>query len=135
MMSSQKDKVKNEGESESGKGLVDLGLDEEADEQKIFKITKEEEKCVQDFFKSTNKKILEKECDTLALLFSHSIDVIDQAKKELMDIQSKNVTKSQQKKECRALLKYNNLKRQRNEVLARLIVISTHIGKRDQYFV
>ena len=60
---------------------------------------------------------------------------MDQAKKELMDIQSKKVTKSQQKKECRAQIKYNNLKRQRNEVLARLIVISTHIGKCDQYFV
>ena len=52
-----------------------------------------------------------------------------------MDIQSKKVTKSQQKKECRAEIKYNNVKRQRNEVLARLIVISTHIGKHDQYFV
>ena len=133
MMSNQKDKAKNEGEgeSESGKGLVDLGLDEEADEQKIFEIVKEEDKCVQDFLKSTNKKILEKEFDMLALLFSGSMDVIDHAKKELMDIQSKKVTKSQQKKEHRAQIKYNNLKRQSNEVLARLIVISTHIGKRD----
>ena len=48
-MSNQKDKAKNEGkgESESGKGLVDLGLDEEADEWKIFEIVKEEEKCVE----------------------------------------------------------------------------------------
>ena len=52
-----------------------------------------------------------------------------------MDIQSKKVTKSQQKKERRAQIKYNNLKRQRYEVLARLIVISTHIGKHDEYFV
>ena len=91
MMSNQKDKTKNEGEdeSESGEGLVDLSLDEEADEHKIFEIVKEEEeeKCVQNFFKSTNKIILEKVCDTLALLFSNSIDVIDQAKKELTDIQ------------------------------------------------
>ena len=36
--------------------------------------------------------------------------IIDQAKKELMDIQSKKVTKSQQKKEGRAQIKYNNLK-------------------------
>ena len=71
----------------------------------------------------------------LALLFSDSIYVIGQAKKELMDIQSKKVTKSQQKKEHRAQIKYNNLKRQRNEVLARLIVISTHTAKCDQYFV
>ena len=52
-----------------------------------------------------------------------------------MDIQSKKVTKSQQNKERRAPIKYNNLKRQWDEVLARVIVISTHIGKRDQYFV
>ena len=71
----------------------------------------------------------------LALLFSDSMCVIDQAKKELMDIQSKTVTKSQQKKECRAQIKCNNLKRQRDEVLARLIVISTHIGKHDQYSI
>ena len=53
MMSNQKDKAKNEGEgeSDSGEGLVDLGLGEEADEQKIIEIVKEEEKCVQDFFK------------------------------------------------------------------------------------
>ena len=56
---------------------------------------------------------------------------MDQAKKELMDIQSKKVTKSQQKKERRAQIKYNNFKRQGNEVLARLIVIITHIGKCD----
>ena len=135
MMSNQKDKAKNEGESESGKGLVDFGLDEEADEQKIFEIVKEEEKCVQDFIKSTSKKILEKECHTLALLFSDSMYFIDQAKRELMDIQSKKVTKSQQRKERRAQIKYNNLKRQRDEVLARLIFTSTHIGKCDQYFV
>ena len=69
MMSNQKDKAKNEGGGESGKGLVDLGLDEEANEQKIFEIVKEEEKCVQNFFKSTNKKILEKECNTLIIIF------------------------------------------------------------------
>ena len=63
------------------------------------------------------------------------MDVIDQAKEELMDIKSKKVTKSQEKKECRAQIKYNKFKRQRNEVLARLTVICTHIGKCDQYFV
>ena len=52
MMSNQKDKAKNEGEgeSESDESLVDLGLNEEADEQKIFEIVKEEEKHVQDVF-------------------------------------------------------------------------------------
>ena len=52
-----------------------------------------------------------------------------------MDIQSKKVIKSQQKKEHRAQIESNNLKRQRNEVLARLIAICTHIGKHNQYFV
>ena len=60
MISNQKDKAKGEGESESGEGLVDLGLDEEADEQKIFEIVKEEEKHVKDFLKSTNKKFWKK---------------------------------------------------------------------------
>ena len=32
-------------------------------------------------------------------------------------------------------IKFNTLKRQRNEVLAQLYVISSHIGKRDVYFV
>ena len=135
MMSNQKDKAKNEGESESGEGLVDLGLDEEADEQKIFEIAKEEEKRVQEFLKSTNKKILEKECDMLAYYFLTQLMLWIKQKKELTDIQSKKATKSQQKKEPRAQIKYNNFKRQGNEVLARLIVISTHIGKCDQYFV
>ena len=32
-------------------------------------------------------------------------------------------------------IEFNTLKRQRNQVLARLYVISSHIGKRDIYFV
>ena len=32
-------------------------------------------------------------------------------------------------------IKFNTLKRQRNKVLAGLYVISSHIGKRDEYFV
>ena len=32
-------------------------------------------------------------------------------------------------------IKFNTLKRQRNEVLARLYIISSHIGKCDVYFV
>ena len=83
MMSNQKNKAKNEGEGQSGssEGLVDLGLDEEADEQKIFEIVKEEEKHVQEFLKSTNKKILGKECNTLALLFSDSIVLLIKQKR------------------------------------------------------
>ena len=32
-------------------------------------------------------------------------------------------------------IRFNTLKRQRNEVLAQLYVISSHIGKHDVYFV
>ena len=47
----------------------------------------------------------------------------------------KRATKHQQKQERKAQIQYKDLKRQRNEVLARLVVISTHIGKHEQYFV
>ena len=58
------------------------------------------------------------------------MDVIDKAKKELMDIQAKKISKSQQKKEQRAQINYNNFKRQRNEILGWLIVISrVGVGK------
>ena len=55
--------------------------------------------------------------------------------KNLKQIQAKKATKFQQKKEKKAQIKFNTLKRQRNEVLARLYVISSHIGKCDVYFV
>ena len=52
-MSNPINKVKNEGESEgeSAKGLLDLGLNEETDEDKLREIVKEEEKCLQEFLK------------------------------------------------------------------------------------
>ena len=56
-------------------------------------------------------------------------------KKDLKQIQAKKATKLQQKKEKKAQIKFNTLKRQRNKVLAQLYVISSHIGKRDVYFV
>ena len=90
---------------------------------------------MQDFFKNTNREILEKEYNTLALIFPTSMDVINKAKKELIDIQVKKNFKSQQKKEQRVQINYNNLKRQRNEILGWLIVISTHIGRASLYFV
>ena len=103
-MSNPNDKVKNEGESEgeSAEGLLDLGINEETDQHKLREIVKEEEKCVQEFLKITNREILEKECDNLALIFSGITDVVDKAKKELTDIQAKTNSKSQQKKEKRA---------------------------------
>ena len=47
----------------------------------------------------------------------------------------KRATKHQQKQARKAQIQYKDLKRQRNEVLARLVVISSHIGKHEQYFV
>ena len=81
----------------------------------------------------SNKKILESECDQLALVYSHSADVFDKVEKDLNQIQAKKATKFQQKKERKAQIKFNTLKRQRNEVLAQLYVISSHIGKHDVY--
>ena len=87
-MSNQNDKVNNEGESEgeSAEGLLDLGLNEETDEDKLREIVKEEEKHLQEFLKNTNSEIQEKECDTLALIFLASMGVINKAKKELTDV-------------------------------------------------
>ena len=52
-MSNPNDKVKNEGESEgeSAEGSLDLGLNEETDEDKLREIVKEEEKLLQEFKK------------------------------------------------------------------------------------
>ena len=68
-------------------------------------------------------------------MYLHSADVFDEAEKDLKQIQAKKATKFQQKKEKKAQIKFNTLKRQRCEVLARLYVISSHIGKHDIYFV
>ena len=76
-----------------------------------------------------------RECDKLALIYSHSANVFNEAEKDLKQIQAKKATKFQQKKEKKVQIKFNTLKRQRNEVLARLYVISSHIGKCDIYFV
>ena len=81
MMPRQKEKNKDtaKGEGEGSKGcLVDLGLDDENAEKKK-QIVYEEEKCVTDFLETTNKQILEKKCDALALLYSRSENAIDQA--------------------------------------------------------
>ena len=39
--------------------------------------------------KNSNREIMENECDSLALIFSGLMDVINIAKKELTDIQAK----------------------------------------------
>ena len=107
-------KGKNTDEGNVAKGLVDLGIDDEKDEKKFLEIINEEEKRVKEFIQMSNKKILESECDQLALVYSHLADVFDEAEKDLKQIQAKKATKFQQKK---AQIKFNTLKRKRNEVL------------------
>ena len=68
-------------------------------------------------------------------MYLHSAGVFDEMEKDLKQIQVKKATKFQQKKEKKAQIKFNTLKRERNEVLAQLYVISSHIGKHDIYFV
>ena len=114
---------------------MDLGIDDEKDEKKFLEIVNEEEKHVKEFIQKSNKKILESECDQLALEYSHSANVFDEVEKDLKQIQAKKATIFQQKKEKKVQIKFNTLKRQRSEVLARLYVISSHIGKCDVYFV
>ena len=111
---------------------MDLGIDNEKDEKKFLEIVNEEEKHVKEFIQRSNLEILDSECEKLALVYWHSADVFHEAEKDLKQIQAKKATKFQQKK---AQIKFNTLKRQRNKVLARLHVISSHIGKHDVYFV
>ena len=87
------------------------------------------------FFRNHKQTNSQKECDALALSYSRSDNAFDQVKRDLATIQAKRATKHQQKQESKAQIQYNDLKRQRNEVLARLVVISMHIGKHEQYFV
>ena len=134
-MPKRKGKNTDEGEGNVAKGLVDLGIDNEKDEKKFLEIVNEEEKCVKEFIQMSNKKILESECDELALVYLHSGDVFNEVEKDFKQIQAKKATKFQQKKEKKVQIKFNTLKRERNEVLARLYVISSHIGKCDVYFV
>ena len=51
------------------------------------------------FLETTNKTILKKECDMLALLYLISENAINQAKRDLGAIQAKRATKHQQKQE------------------------------------
>ena len=134
-MPKSKGKNTDEGEGNVAKGLVDLGIDDKKDEEKFLEIVNEEEKHVKEFIQRSNKEILESECDELALVYSLSADVFHELEKDLKQIQAKKATKFQQKKEKKMQIKFNTLKRQRNEVLAQLYVISSHIGKRDIYFV
>ena len=134
-MPKSKGKNTHEGEGNVAEGLVALGIDDEKDEKKFLEIVNEEEKHVKEFIQRSNLEILESECEKLALVYSHSVNVFHEAEKDLKEIQAKKATQFQQKKEKKVQIKFNTLKRQRNKVLAQLYVISSHIGKRDVYFV
>ena len=97
-MPKSKGKNTDEGEGNVAKGLVDLGIDDEKDEKKFLEIVNEEEKHVKEFIQMSNQKILESECDQLALVYSHSANVFNEAEKDLKQIQAKKATKFQQKK-------------------------------------
>ena len=117
-MPKSKGKNTDEGEGNVAEGLVDLGIDDEKDKKKFLEIINEEEKRVKEFIQRSNLEILVSECDKLALVYSHSADVFDEAEKDLKQIQAKKATKFQQKEERKVQIKFNTLKRQRNEVLA-----------------
>ena len=129
-MPKRKGKNTDEGEGNVAEGLMDI--DDEKAKKKFLEIVNEEEKHVKEFIQTSIKKILESECDELALVYLCSADVFDEAERDLKQIQAKKATKFQEKK---AQIKFNTLKRERNEVLPQLFVISSHIGKCDVYFV
>ena len=85
-MPKRKGKNTDEGEGNVAKGLVDLGIDDEKDEKKFLENINEEEKCVKEFIQTSNKKILESECDELALVYLRSADVFNEAEKDLKQI-------------------------------------------------
>ena len=117
-MPKSKGKNTHKGEGNVAKGLVDLGIDDEKDEKKFLEIVNEEEKHVKEFIQRSNLEIQARECDKLALIYSHSADVFNETEKDLRQIQAKKATKFQQKKEKKTQIKFNTLKRQRNKVLA-----------------
>ena len=134
-MPNSKGKNTDEGKGNVAEGLVHLGIDDEKNKKKFLEIINKEEKHVKEFIQSSKLEILESECEKLALVYSHSADAFHEVEKDLKQIQAKKATKFQQKKEKKVQIKFNTLKRQRNEVLAQLYVISSHTGKCDVYFV
>ena len=117
-MPKRRGKNTDEGEGNVAEGLVDSGIDDEKDEKNFLEIVNEEEMCVKEFIQTSNKEILESECDELTLVYLCSANVFDEAEKDLKQIQAKKATKFQQKKEKKAQIKFNTLKRERNKVLA-----------------
>ena len=76
-MPKSKGKNTDEGEGNVAEGLVDLGIDNEKDEKKFLEIIYEEEKHIKEFIQRSNLKIQLRECDELAVIYSHSADVFD----------------------------------------------------------
>ena len=72
-MPKRKGKNTDEGEGNVAEGLVDLGIDNGKDKKKFLEIINEEEKRVKEFIQRSNKKILESECDKLALVCIQSM--------------------------------------------------------------
>ena len=81
-----KSKGKNTGEGNVADGLVDLGIDDEKDEKdekKFLEIINEEEMHVKEFIQRSNLEIQARECDKLALIYSHSADVFNEVETNL----------------------------------------------------
>ena len=81
-MPKSKGKNTDEGEGNVAEGLVDLGIDDGKDEKKFLKIINEEEKHVKEFIQRSNLEIQVRECDKLALIYSHSAYVFNEAEKK-----------------------------------------------------
>ena len=105
-MPKSKGKNTDEGEGNVAEGLVDLGIDDEKDEKKFLEIVNEEEKHVKEFIQGSNLEIQARECDKLALIYSHSADVFDEAGKNFKQIQVKKATKfhKRKKRKCKLSL-------------------------------
>ena len=82
-MPKSKGKNTDEGEDNVAQGLVDLGINNEKDKRKFLEIVNEEEKRVKEFIQRSNLEIQARECDKLALIYSHSADVFDEAEKKI----------------------------------------------------
>ena len=81
-MPKSKGKTTDEGEGNIAEGLVDLGIDDEKDKKKFLEIINEEEKHVKEFIQRSNLEIQVRECDKLALIYSHSADVFNEVEKK-----------------------------------------------------
>ena len=106
-MPKSKGKNTDEGEGNVAEGLVDLGIDDEKDKKKFLEIVNEEEKHVKGFIQRSNLEIHVRECDKLALIYSHSTDVFDEAEKNLKTNSGKGgyqISTKRKKRKCKLSL-------------------------------